>query len=388
MSSSSEERNALSAAGSAKPANSVLTANALPGGMYTSASLFHAEMEHIHLRNWFFVGLAGELPMPGDYRAIDTVGGPLILLRDQQGELRAFANCCRHRGSLLLTGSGNVHVLRCPYHAWAYGLDGSLLAAPAMDRTEGFDKRAHGLTPVRLEQWEGLVFLNFDTSAAPLVEHLGDLPDLLGCYQFGDMVCTWRFEIECRCNWKMLVENALEAYHTGTVHAATVGAQREAVIPTRGDWLCLQALSDRSVAVLGDKPPFPAIQGLSPEAQRGAYFTMILPASQLACAQDCMWWLTMRPVAPDRTILSLGGCFPNSTAALPNFDDDVQMYYDRWRRVAEEDVGILELQQRGVSSVLFQPGRLSWRDELAHAVHCWVLERLPLTAREDLGLTR
>ena len=110
----------------------MLTANALPGRMYTSTSLFHAEMEYIHLRNWFFVGLAGELPMPGDYRAIDTVGGPLILLRDQGGELRAFANCCRHRGSLLLTGSGNVHALRCPYHAWAYGLDGSLLAVPAM----------------------------------------------------------------------------------------------------------------------------------------------------------------------------------------------------------------------------------------------------------------
>jgi choline monooxygenase len=100
-----------------------------------------------------------------------------------------------------------------------------------------------------------------------------------------------------------------------------------------------------------------------------------------------MWWLAMRPVAPDRTILSLGGCFPKSTAALPNFDNDVQLYYDRWRRVAAEDVGILELQQQGVSSVLFRPGRLSWRDELAHAVHCWVLERLPITVHEDPGLT-
>jgi phenylpropionate dioxygenase-like ring-hydroxylating dioxygenase large terminal subunit len=183
----------------------------------------------------------------------------------------------------------------------------------------------------------------------------------------------------------MLVENALEAYHTSTVHAATVGAQREAVIPTRGDWLCLQVLSDRSVAVLGDTPPFPEIRGLSAEAKRGAYFTMILPTSQLACAQDCMWWLAMRPIAPDRTVLSLGGCFPKSTVALPDFDRGADPYYDRWRRVAQEDVGILELQQRGVSSVLFRPGRLSWRDELAHAVHRWVLERLPETVRKDLS---
>jgi len=362
--------------------DSVLSASALPGKMYTSAAIFAAEVRHIHLRNWFFIGLAGEVPNPGDYRAIETVGGPVVLLRDQHGELRAFANCCRHRGSLLLTGSGNVRAVRCPYHAWTYRLDGSLLTAPAMDRTEGFDKQAHSLAPLRLEQWDGLVFLNFDASAAPLVEHLGDLPDRLGCYGFADMVCTWRHEIECRCNWKMLVENALEAYHTGTVHAATVGAQREAIVPTSGDWVCLRVLSDRSVAVLADQPPFPPIEGLSPEAQRGTYFTMILPTSQLACAQDCMWWLAMRPLAPDRTVVSLGGCFPKSTVARPRFDDDVRPYYERWRRVAEEDVGILELQQRGVSSVLFRPGRLSWRDQLAHAVHRWVLERLPASAPE------
>ncbi len=358
-------------------AESVLRATALPGDFYTSAAVFRAEIEHIHLRNWFFVGLASEVPAPGDYRAIETVGGPAILVRDQDGTLRAFANCCRHRGSLLLSGSGRARAIRCPYHAWAYRLDGSLLAAPAMEQTPDFDRDAHRLTPIRLEEWDGLVFLNFDPCAAPLLEHLGDLPQVLGCYRFSEMLCTWRHEIECRCNWKMLVENALEAYHTGTVHAATVGAQREAVIPTHGDWLCLQVLSDTSVAVLTNKPPFPLIAGLSQQAKRGTYFTMILPTSQLACAQDCMWWLAMRPVAPDRTMLSLGGCFPKGTAALPQFADHAALYYDRWRRVAEEDVGILERQQHGVSSVLFRPGRLSWRDELAHAVHEWVRSRLP-----------
>jgi phenylpropionate dioxygenase-like ring-hydroxylating dioxygenase large terminal subunit len=96
-----------------------------------------------------------------------------------------------------------------------------------MERTGGFDKRAHALAPVRVEQWDGLVFLNFDASAAPLADHLDDLPERLGSYRFADMVCPWRHEIECRCNWKMLAENALEAYHTGTVHAATVQSGSE-----------------------------------------------------------------------------------------------------------------------------------------------------------------
>jgi choline monooxygenase len=350
---------------------------AMPGWCYTSPRFFQAELTHIHRRNWIFVGRADELNNPGDYRAIETVGGPVILLRDEAGTPRAFANCCRHRGSLLLSGSGAARTIVCPYHAWSYRLDGTLLAAPTMARVPDFDPTAHALTPVRMESWQELLFINFDPNAPALLTQLGNLPEVLGSYRFADMTCTWRAEIACGCNWKMLVENALEAYHTGIVHAATVGAQREAIIPTRGDWVCLQVLSERSVAVLSDDPPFPPIEGLDAQASKGTYFTMILPTTQFACAQDAMWWLAMRPVAADRTVLSLGGCFPRGTVARPDFARHAAAYYERWRRVAEEDVGILEKQQQGVSSVLFTPGRLSARDALVGAVDRWVMERLP-----------
>jgi phenylpropionate dioxygenase-like ring-hydroxylating dioxygenase large terminal subunit len=104
---------------------------------------------------------------------------------------------------------------------------------------------------------------------------------------------------------------------------------------------------------------------------------MILPATQFACAQDAMWWLAMRPEAVDRTILSLGGCFPRSTVARPDFQHHAQAYYDRWHRVAQEDVGILEAQQQGLGSILYTPGPLSARDALVNAVDTWVLERIP-----------
>ncbi|MGH7153144.1 MAG: aromatic ring-hydroxylating oxygenase subunit alpha, partial [Acetobacteraceae bacterium] len=102
-----------------RPHASIADAYALPSRFYTAPDIFQAEMEHIHLRTWFFVGLASELSSPGEYCAIDTVGGPAILLRDEQNNLRAFANCCRHRGSLLLSGAGRIRAIRCPYHAWA-----------------------------------------------------------------------------------------------------------------------------------------------------------------------------------------------------------------------------------------------------------------------------
>jgi choline monooxygenase len=355
----------------------LLEASALPAPCYTSGRFFDAEMAEIHRRNWFFVGLASEFGAPGEYRAIETVGGPVIVLRDQKG-LRAFANCCRHRGSLLLEGSGKIRSIACPYHAWTYGLDGALLAAPDMERTIGFAPEEHGLLPIRLEMWQDLVFLNFDDAAPDLLSHLGDLPEQLGCYRFDEMVCTWRHKIECWCNWKLLVENALESYHTGLVHARSVGAQTSISPATRGEWVTLQVLSDTSIGVMmRDTPPFPPISGLTDAAKRGTYFTLILPTTQFACAQDCMWWLAMRPVAADRTVLSLGGCFPRSTAALPDFARDAALYYQRWTTVAAEDVGILEKQQRGLGSVLYRPGRLSWRDDLVQAVHNWVLARMP-----------
>lgn len=373
-------RQGEAAAGARRAEATVLDAAALPGSCYTSERFFAAEMEHVHRCNWAFVGREEEWARPGDYRAIDTVGGPAIVLRDRAGVLRAFANVCRHRGSILLEGSGNARAIACPYHAWSYGLDGALLKAPGMERSHGFDGAAHGLAPIRLESWAGFVFLNFDKSAPSLLEHLGDLPRVLGGHRCEEMVCTWRYDIDCRCNWKLLVENALESYHTGIVHVRTVGAQAEAFRPTRGNWLNLQVLSRTSVAVLSDKPPLPPIEGLSEEAQLGTYFTMVMPTTQLICAQDCAWWLAMRPVAPDRTHLSLGGCFPKATTALPDFAASAALYYDRWVRVAEEDVGMLQRQQQGLASPLYRPGRLSWRDEQVHAVHRWVMERMPAGA--------
>src|SRR5579875_3532166 len=126
------------------------TATAQPAAFYTSPDVFAAELTHIHLRSWFFVGLTSEIPNPGDYRAIETVGGPVILVRDEKGRAGAFANVCRHRGSLLLAGAGHTRAIRCPYHAWVYRLDGSLLVAPAMDHTAEFNPAAHSLAPVRL----------------------------------------------------------------------------------------------------------------------------------------------------------------------------------------------------------------------------------------------
>ncbi|MBS7540903.1 aromatic ring-hydroxylating oxygenase subunit alpha [Ancylobacter lacus] len=360
-------------------------AKSAPTAFYTDPEVFRAEVQHIHLKTWFFAGRVEEVPQPGDYKALNTVGGPAILVRGEDGVLRAFANFCRHRASILLEGCGNANSIICPYHAWYYRLDGTLAGAPGMREVPKFEKPPHGLIPIRMEVWEGSVFLNYDENAPDLLTHLGNMPELLGSHRMGDMVRTWHVEIETKCNWKLLLENAMETYHTGIVHAATVGAQRSLSFPTVGEWHCIQVQANRSIAVLGQEPPFPVIEGLSEQSRKGTYFTLIEPTTQFACAQDCMWWLAVRPVAVDRSVLSVGGCFPRAYTELPDFAERAAPYYKRWEAVALEDVGILERQQVGLNSILARPGPLSWRDDMVLAMNRWVLARLPAHIRDGMG---
>lgn len=353
-------------------------ARSMPAGFYTSPDVFQLELEHIHRRSWFFTCREEMLPNPGDYRAFDTVGGPVMLLRGADGVLRAFANYCRHRGSVLLSGEGTTKRVICPYHAWSYMLDGSLWGCPDMKDAIGFDRVDYGLVPIRMEIWNGFVFLTFAADAPPLIEHLGDLPARMASHRLGEMRCTWRTTFAPRCNWKLLLENAMETYHTGIVHRDTVGKQDSRTLPTVGEWLCIQVISGRSIATLpGQAPSFAPIDGLDDDARMGTYFTVIHPTCQFAIAQDCMWWLNVTPVAHDRSVLEVGGCFPAGVLADADFDAKAAPYYDRWEKVALEDVDILERQQYALGSSVYRPGPLSWRDDEVQALGIWVLDRLP-----------
>ena len=200
-------------------------AETLPAWCYTSPEFYAREVERIFTPGWHFVARTDELPEPGSYLAVDTAPGPLLLLRDGAGRVGVFANTCRHRGARLLDSHGRCRTIVCPYHAWTYGPDGSLLGAPGMQDRPGFDRAAWGLTPVRSESWQGFLFVRFSDRGPGLVEHFGDLAEKLGSYAFDQMVCVRRRDYDVACNWKLLVENAMEEYHTGTVHHASLGQQ-------------------------------------------------------------------------------------------------------------------------------------------------------------------
>ena len=138
-----------------------LEAETLPPWCYTSQEFYQREVERIFMRQWIFIGRGDRIPNPGDYVTLNPVGVPVIIVRGDDGGVRAFANTCRHRGTRLTDGDGNCRAFSCPYHGWAYGLDGRLISIAGMEQTANFDKEAFGLISIRLESWDGFLFINF-----------------------------------------------------------------------------------------------------------------------------------------------------------------------------------------------------------------------------------
>src|SRR5262249_44123606 len=137
-------------------------AEALPRWCFTSTRFYQREVERIFLRTWVFVGRAEEIANPGDYFTIEIAGEPLVIICDLAGKLHALGNTCQHRGARLLEDKGNCGTnFSCPYHAWTYGTDGSLIGAPAMNATRDFNKKDWSLPEIRLEIWDGFIFVNF-----------------------------------------------------------------------------------------------------------------------------------------------------------------------------------------------------------------------------------
>jgi len=356
----------------------VLEARHLPPWCYTTDAFYQREVESIFLKDWNFLGREDRLPNPGDYFTINFAGVPLFVIRNGAGELRAYANTCSHRGSKLLEDEGHCKsVIQCPYHAWAYDFDGALVATPGMERAEEFDPAELGLRGVKLETWDGFVFINFDPDSRSLSEYLGTLPEKLQSYNFTDMVTVRRKEYDLACNWKLFIENAMEEYHTATVHKASVGKQRLEYEEGNGEWDAAFLASDKSIAILPKElAEFPHIVSLDERTRGGTYFVHVKPSTMLGCTQDCMWWLEQHPIGPARTRLTVGACFPKSTVEQPNFDEVVQKYYHRWDKSIPEDNWISEVQQVGLTSPFSRTSRISHNEILVHKIANWVLDRV------------
>ena len=222
----------------------------LPPFAYTSAAFLEAECISVFATNWVLAGFAHEFNRPGDVVPATVAGQPVLLVCNEEGHIKAFHNVCRHRCLQLVDNRRNVgRVITCPYHTWAYGLNGELRATPHLDgpgkhRVQGFDFDEHGLMPVRSEVWGDWVFVNLSGDAVPFEDYIRPLSERLGGIDVNQLqpLVTLHFG-EVEANWKFLMENFIEPYHVQYVHKTTTNQPLEEHA-TVIDGHCLGSLVD------------------------------------------------------------------------------------------------------------------------------------------------
>jgi choline monooxygenase len=354
----------------------LLQASTLPPEVYTSNDVFEKEKNTIFSNQWHFTGHISQICKTGQYYCYESFNRPVFVMRTDARTVKAFVNSCRHRGSKLLDGEGSCKRIVCPYHSWTYQLDGSLIGAPEMDQTSGFDRQNFPLQEIPLKICNGLIFINYQADPINFEHHVGDFPDQFKRHQVDKMQMVESIKFTINSNWKLLIENALEAYHTGTVHRDTLGQQESVELKTRGNWCGLKVVDEDSVGTMkGNLKPFEPIRGLSEDAKLGAFFTVVYPSTQFVFAQDCIWWLSFNPVSVDRTNLTIGACFPVETINRTDFREQQALYRNRWTRATEEDNQICEAQFKG-QRINRQPGRYSYQEFAVHAFDNWILDQI------------
>lgn len=195
----------------------------VPVGRYTDQEFYDLEMQHLWKKSWLHAGHISEIPQLGSYKLFEQLGFSIIVSRAADGEVKAFHNICRHRGSaILLEKKGIARRFLCPYHSWAYSPDGKLIAVPGEHNFACLDRSSRGLIPVRCEIMRGMIFLNPDGQGQPLAQFFASTEQQIGDFPLEDMVVKDVLSVEMDCNWKTAYDNFLEIYHVNTVHAQSI----------------------------------------------------------------------------------------------------------------------------------------------------------------------
>ena len=359
----------------------------LPREAYRDPAWYAAEVEHVWKTSWVNVGRRADLP-PGTIRPIELAGQRLILVHDDAGQIRAFHNTCRHRGAELCAAEGSLRGGRitCPYHQWTYDAQGRLISTAFGTPTSEFRKEEHGLFPVHLHDWRGFLFVCLSDTPPDFTQ--ASIPELskLANWPLERLVSAHRREWDMACNWKIFWENFNECLHCPGVHpnlskrvpafARGINAPNEAV-----DWTPdtphVPSLSEgaRTWTVNG-KPCGPEFPDLT-EAERAesAGFLTFYPTCYISAQVDFLRVGTLKPLGPERTLLTVDWLVAPETLAAADFD--LANLVDFAAEVVDEDAMACEMNQRGLVSDRFRAGTLMPQEfEIAY-FHAWLRARLP-----------
>lgn len=358
-------------------------ASLLPARTYHDPAIFGWERANILRRDWVMVGREEDVAEPGTYMLAELDGDPLIVVRGKDAVLRAFHNVCRHRGTAVVEDTfGKVVRFQCPYHAWIYDLDGRLVRAKHTEDLGDFSFEGFGLASVRLETWQGFVFLSLDPDAAQLSAQLGDLVDHWNRFDFTSLRSAKRIEYEVHANWKFIAENYSECYHCPGVHPQLnrltpydLGGDFDPTGAWQGGWM--ELVDGVETMALdgghGSRDGRPSMRGITAEDERRVYYYVLWPTTFLSIHPDYLLAHRLVPQGPDRTTVVCDWLFEAETIAAPGFDPSDAVAF--WDLTNSQDWHVCELQQRGTRSSSWVAGRYSNQEASVHAFDQMVADR-------------
>jgi Rieske 2Fe-2S family protein len=356
-------------------------ARTLPRRYYVAPEIFAEESERIFMRRWLCVGREARIARPRDYFLQQVGDESIIVLRDQAGKVRAHYNVCRHRGTRLCeepTGRFS-ETIQCPYHAWTYALDGKLLGAPSSGDIEGFNQSDYPLHPVAVETWEGFLFISLAREPEPFSRAYQPLIGRFERFNLGKLAVARTIEYDVRANWKLLFQNYSECYHCGPVHPTlaritppTSGENDLVEGPFTGGFMVINegheslSMSGRSCGV--------TVGNLPEEDLKRVYYYSIFPNLLLSLHPDYVMFHTLRPQAPDRTLITCSWLFHPDTLGNPAHHPEDGIEF--WDMTNRQDWHICEQSQLGVQSRAYEPGPYSKRESLSVQFDRQVLKAL------------
>jgi Rieske 2Fe-2S family protein len=353
------------------------SARTLPGVAYVAPAVFGWERRHVIEGSWFCVGRGDGLTSPGDQRAVRIGSTGILLVRGDDGRLRGFFNACRHRGhELLQPGTArNARGIKCPYHAWVYGLEGDCRATPRCAEPAGagepsLDRRDFPLVPARIAEWRGWVFGNISADAPSIVDYVGNLDEVVADYRPEGLLPGASREYEVAANWKIVVENYLECYHCASIHpelCKVTPPESDRLYPhtPTGVWVggpmdlrehaVTMSLSGQSLGV-----PIATV----PEAKRREVgYAALLPNLLVSLHPDYVMAHRLVPLAPDRTWIECAWYFPPEAFERAGFAADYAATF--WDITNQEDWRACESVQRNAASPGFRQGPFSpWESDV------------------------
>lgn len=357
-------------------------ATAMPPDMYRSDDIAALEQKHIFEQQWLCAGRSDTIPNAGDYLSYEIGAQPVVVIRQEDKSIKAFANVCRHRMMTLLEGSGHCkrNRITCPYHAWSYGIDGQLLGAPHMQNRPGFDKADYPLPTVRCEVWEGWIYVTLNPKVESVATLLAELHPLVANYRMADYVHISQQDHVWDTNWKMLTENFMEGYHLPVTHRDTVGAHfpvketRFSAAPPNPAFTYQYFTKNEDAPVGNAHPDNTWLQG---EERRTSLMPTIFPSHMYVLAPDHLWYLSLQPQGRTQVKIRYGiALAPEVLAASDDPEGlkaEVIAFLDR---VNDEDKDVVEGIFRGAQAGLSVSGPLCWLEQENHEFAQYIARRL------------